>query len=42
VEVVVVVVAMGLAAVAPSSPDTSLSLGASLGIPAASVRAYPP
>jgi hypothetical protein len=39
----VAVVAMGLAAVAPSSPYTSpLSLGASLGVPAASTRAYLP
>jgi hypothetical protein len=41
--VVVEVVAVGLAAVAPSSPDASpLSLGASLGVPAASACAYPP
>jgi hypothetical protein len=43
VAVVVAVVAMGLAAVVPFSPNTSpLSSGASLGVPAASVRAYPP
>jgi hypothetical protein len=37
------VVAMGLALVAPSSPDASpLSLGASLGVPDASAHAYPP
>jgi hypothetical protein len=43
VEVVVEVVAMGLADVAPTSPNASpLSLGASLGIPAASARAYLP
>jgi hypothetical protein len=34
---------MGLAAIVPSSPDASpLSLGASLGVPIASARAYPP
>jgi hypothetical protein len=40
---VVAVVAMGLAAVAPSFPDASpLSPSASLGVPTASVCAYPP
>jgi hypothetical protein len=43
VELAVVVVAMGLAAVVPFSPNASpLSPGASLGVPSASVRAYPP
>jgi hypothetical protein len=38
-----VVVAMGLAVVAPSSPNASpLSIGTSLGVLAASARAYPP
>jgi hypothetical protein len=40
---VVVVVAVVLAAIAPFAPGTSpLALGTSLGVPAASVRAYPP
>ena len=39
----VVAAAVVLAAVAPFAPSTSpLAFGASLGIPAASVRAYPP
>jgi hypothetical protein len=39
----VVVVAVVLAAVAPFAPGASpLALGASLGVPAASARAYPP
>ena len=43
VELVVVVVAVVLVAVAPFAPGTSpLPLGASLGVRAASARAYPP
>jgi hypothetical protein len=43
VEVVVEVVAMGLAAIAPSSPDAPpLSLGASPDAPIASAHAYLP
>jgi hypothetical protein len=43
VELVVVVVAVVLAVVAPFAPGASPpSLGASLGVPIASVRAYPP
>jgi hypothetical protein len=40
----VAMVAMGLVVIAPSSPDASplsLSLGTSLGVPAASAHAYP-
>jgi hypothetical protein len=43
VELVVVVVVVVLAIVAPFAPGASPpSLGASLGVPAASARAYPP